>query len=90
MTLFQSKFLGWLSGGGIKVNDKLDVGDVPCLWMANEAMMAGLSLMPSKVEWDWDELEEAVPSPSLTWIWQLLEYLPLKRLTHKGPTGTTR
>jgi hypothetical protein len=72
------------------MNEKLDVGDVPSLWMANEAMVAGLKLKLSKVVWDWDELEKAVPSNSLTWIWWLVECLPFNRLSYKSAADTTR
>jgi hypothetical protein len=58
--------------------------------MANESMMAGLELKASRVEWNWEDLKEAVPSDSLKRGWWLAEYLPLKRLTYNNATMTTR
>jgi hypothetical protein len=50
--------------------------------MANQAMMCGLRLEPSRFKfvWDVEALKEREPTKSLKRSWWLLEYLPLKRL----------
>jgi len=58
--------------------------------MGNEAMIAGLNLRSSTVEWKWEELKQSRPTPSLTAAWKLLEYLPFERLTYEDATKTTR
>ena len=65
-------------------------GDASNLWMANEASIAGLRLKASKTSWDPSKPLEAPNNNSLTWCWWLLELLPIKRLTYKSATATTR
>jgi hypothetical protein len=80
-------FLG--RGGGNKENIDLALGDVPTLWMANEAMIAGLKLTPSQIEWEWEHLKKYPPEKSLAG-WQWLEYLPFRRLSYEDRNSTTR
>jgi hypothetical protein len=78
-----------ISGGGNKINENLSVGDVPTLWMANEAIMAGLVLTAAKVEWDWDNVWKDQPFESLRGFWLPLEWLPVKRPRNGNPQGNT-
>jgi len=71
-----------LSGGGIKSNEELNNAAPPVLWMGNEAMLAGLELHESRVQWKWNELEKTEPTESLTLWWRFLEILPIKRLSY--------
>jgi hypothetical protein len=78
------------SGGGDKDNKALDNAAVPVLWMGNEVMLAGLRLKPSKVEWNWDQLENSKPTESLHSVWRFFEILPFKRLSYDNKTHVTR
>jgi hypothetical protein len=57
--------------------------------MENEAKAAGLELerRPSGVVYN---LEKKQPNRSLSGIWWVLEWLPVKRLTYSNDTSTTR
>ncbi|KAJ6511653.1 hypothetical protein DFH09DRAFT_941969, partial [Mycena vulgaris] len=68
-------------------SDILDNAAVPVLWMGNEASHAGLRIKASRVEWKWEELETSKPTESLTWPWQFLELLPIRRLSYVGDTS---
>jgi hypothetical protein len=57
--------------------------------MGNEAMVAGLRLHPSEVNWKWGELSETKPSESMSFIWQLFELLPFKRLSYVDRDSST-
>ncbi|KAH7928737.1 hypothetical protein BV22DRAFT_1058171, partial [Leucogyrophana mollusca] len=76
-------------GGGSKKNTRLNNATVPVLWMGREAMIAGLKLYPSKVEWNWDELRKMKPAESLTWVWRVFEMFPFKRLSYTDRQKTT-
>jgi hypothetical protein len=78
----QLAYFIFYSGGGLRINDRLDNAAVPVLWMGNEAQHAGLKLEPSPVEWNWEELEASKPTESLTSVWHLFELLPFKRLSY--------
>lgn len=67
----------------------LDVEDIPVLWMGNEAMIAGIKLRESVVDWNWEELATAPETPSLKLFWWLVECLPFPRLTYESAAGTT-
>jgi hypothetical protein len=56
--------------------------------MGNEAMLAGLELHQSQVEWKWDELEVTKPTESMSLWWRFLELLPAKRLSYNGGKTT--
>ncbi|KAJ6570950.1 hypothetical protein DFH09DRAFT_916844, partial [Mycena vulgaris] len=79
-------------GGGIKKNVKLNLSSVPLLWMENEATSAGLRLRPRAAggRWNMSELHQDDVHESLQGFWQLIEHIPLKRLTYKDPDGVTR
>jgi hypothetical protein len=70
------------SGGGNISNTELNNAAVPVLWMGNEAIVAGLKLSRSRVEWDWGKLSETGPKESLSWVWRFFEVLPFKRLSY--------
>ncbi|KAJ7484542.1 hypothetical protein FB451DRAFT_1232827 [Mycena latifolia] len=74
-------------GGGLRINDKLDNAAVPVLWMGNEAQHAGLKIKASRVEWKWEELETSKPTESLTWVWRVIELLPIRRLAYVDNTS---
>ncbi|KAF8878543.1 hypothetical protein BD779DRAFT_1554299 [Infundibulicybe gibba] len=69
-------------GGGIKSNTELNNTTISALWMGNEAMSAGLDLAPSEIAWNWNELEVDRPTESLSFMWRILEVLPLKHLSY--------
>ncbi|KAF7975880.1 hypothetical protein HWV62_8283 [Athelia sp. TMB] len=60
-------------------------GDIPLSWMRNEAIKAGLRLKPVDINWKSQDLERP-PTESLTFVWKLLEQLPIARLSYKGRT----
>jgi hypothetical protein len=66
-------------------NADLDLESVPLLWMQNEALMAGLHLQQSSVEWNFDDLKRSRPHESLNGVWWLLEWLPFRRREHSKP-----
>jgi hypothetical protein len=55
--------------------------------MSYETISAGLRLNASNVDWKWDQLDQV--NESLTFIWRLLEYLPVKRLTYRDADSHT-
>ena len=55
--------------------------------MSYETITAGLRLHANKLDWKWDQLDQV--NESLTFIWRLLEYLPVKRLTYKDADSHT-
>jgi len=55
--------------------------------MSYEAISSGLHLKPVKVEWDWKNLADV--KESLTSVWSIFEWLPIKRLSYKDGTSTT-
>ncbi|KAF8511893.1 hypothetical protein BU17DRAFT_77439 [Hysterangium stoloniferum] len=63
-------------GGGSVISGDLDRRHPAFLWMSYEAAWADLRLMHSDVAWKWDELGPM--NESLTSVWKLLEYLPIK------------
>ncbi|KAJ6590057.1 hypothetical protein DFH09DRAFT_909378, partial [Mycena vulgaris] len=75
-------------GGGIKENPTLDLSSVPLLWMENEAVSAGLRLLPRKEAGVWD-MKKLDAFPSLTRGWWPLEYMHLTRLSYKDSTDVT-
>ncbi|KAJ7145898.1 hypothetical protein C8R44DRAFT_600123 [Mycena epipterygia] len=79
-------------GGGIQKNLKLNLSSTPLLWMENEAVSAGLRLLPreSGGAWDMKDLKEDTSHPSLTGLWWLIEYLPLTRLSYQNYKDLTR
>lgn len=66
------------SGGGSLPNDELNLESVPLLWMENEALMAGLHLLRSSVNWKINDLKDSKPTKSLNGVWWLLECLPFR------------
>ncbi|KZP16557.1 hypothetical protein FIBSPDRAFT_698925, partial [Athelia psychrophila] len=75
-------------GGGNRVNADLQLGDIPLLWMRNEATVAGLHLRAADINWKLTDLERD-PTPSLGAIWQILEQFPVRRLSYKGHHSAT-
>ncbi|KZP16568.1 hypothetical protein FIBSPDRAFT_831804 [Athelia psychrophila] len=70
-------------GGGNRVNTDLQLGDIPLLWMRNEAIIAGLHLGAADINWKLTDLERD-PTPSLGAISNILEQFPIRRLSYKG------
>jgi hypothetical protein len=58
--------------------------------MENEALLAGLHLQQSSVEWKIRDLETSISHRSLNGIWWLLEYLPFEREDFAKSNQTTR
>ncbi|KZP19875.1 hypothetical protein FIBSPDRAFT_703711, partial [Athelia psychrophila] len=69
-------------------NTDLQLGDIPLLWMRNEAIMAGLRLKATDIKWKLTDLERDL-TPSLGAIWKILEQLPVRRLSYKGHHTTS-
>ncbi|KAF8511901.1 hypothetical protein BU17DRAFT_96812 [Hysterangium stoloniferum] len=78
---------GLRRGGGSVISGDLDRRHPAFLWMSYEAAWAGLRLMYSDVAWKWDELGPI--NESLTSVWKLLEYLPIKRLSYESGDSVT-
>ena len=73
---------GLSSGGGNTANLELNGFGPPLRWMLYEAMDSGLHVKPFKIgEW-----KSAEHNPSMTWVWKVLECLPLTRLTYETDT----
>jgi hypothetical protein len=62
-----------------------NLGAVPVLWMANQAMLAGLQLRYQE-KWNFQQIRDQNPHKSLKKGWRILEWLPL---LHLQP-GSTR
>ena len=74
------------SGGGNRVNIRLDGRHPSFLWIANEVILSGLEFDASGIDWLWNGGPDAkVPViESLTWPWwTMLEYLRFPRLTYE-------
>ncbi|KZP22037.1 hypothetical protein FIBSPDRAFT_490488 [Athelia psychrophila] len=70
-------------GGGSRLNKDLQSGDMPLLWMRNEAMAAGLRL--KAVDRNWTAVNLGHPlTNSLGPLWKIVEQFPLRRLSYKG------
>ncbi|QRV93522.1 WD40 repeat protein [Ceratobasidium sp. AG-Ba] len=67
-------------GGGNKLNRDLNRGGEPLRWMMEEARLAGLSVMLHDIKIG---IPSSVVTESLGGLWQLLEYLPIKRRTYE-------
>lgn len=74
-------------GGGNRLNEKLQSGDIPLLWMRKEAVEAGLRVKPTEVVWKMDDLQKRT-FESLKRTWWLLEFAPVKRVVY-GAQGHT-
>ncbi|KAF8575301.1 hypothetical protein K439DRAFT_1623713 [Ramaria rubella] len=74
-------------GGGNVLNPDMDRSGAPLLWMSYEAISAGLLMKLSNPEWKWDRLGDV--NESLTGVWNLFEFMPLKRLSYENSTSTT-
>ncbi|KAJ7146810.1 hypothetical protein C8R44DRAFT_599575 [Mycena epipterygia] len=79
-------------GGGIEKELDLNLSSVPLLWMENEATSAGLRLDPRAEGGVWDiaDLHRDEVHESLTGPWQVLEHLPLTRLSFSTAQDVTR
>ena len=69
-------------GGGNVINNDLNRRHPAFLWMAYEAISAGLKLDLTDVEWEWDEPGQV--HDSFVSVWKILEYLPFKRLSYNN------
>ncbi|PVF91489.1 hypothetical protein CPB86DRAFT_324101 [Serendipita vermifera] len=66
-------------GGGIDHNLEANLGAVPVLWMANQAMLAGLQLRYQD-GWNLKQIRDQAPHKSMKKGWWLLEILPIRHL----------
>ncbi|KIM72979.1 hypothetical protein PILCRDRAFT_734875 [Piloderma croceum F 1598] len=76
-------------GGGNRENINLQSGDIPLRWMRNEAIMAGLILHPTDIDWKAEDLERR-PERSLKPGWWPMELLPIRRLSYGKKDATNR
>ena len=76
------------SGGGNRLNPKLQSREIPLLWMRGEASLKGLQLKPSVVMWKVEDLDKPITPPLNLWWW-MLEMLPLRRLCYNNTSRTT-
>ncbi|KAJ7612693.1 hypothetical protein FB45DRAFT_759713 [Roridomyces roridus] len=60
-----------------RINFTSDNGAVPSRWMAYEAMLAGLEMAPFKRNVGTQDLTGLPPSKSMTFLYNIIEYLPL-------------
>lgn len=77
-----------ISGGGNRLNKKLQSGDIPLLWMRHEAIMAGLHLKAADINWKVKDLGRR-PKNSLG-VWHILEQIPLTHLSYKDHNSVRR
>ncbi|KAH7907258.1 hypothetical protein BJ138DRAFT_1092964 [Hygrophoropsis aurantiaca] len=68
-------------GGGNRLNENLQSGDIPLQWMRSEAIAAGLHLNAADVTWKLSDLEKHTTN-SLSPVWWILELFPFKRLLY--------
>ncbi|KAG1750351.1 uncharacterized protein EDB91DRAFT_1217017 [Suillus paluster] len=78
----------WFAGSHSDVHP-LDFEDMPLLWMREEALDAGLLLNPPKVAFKYEDFEEPKITDSLTFLWGLLEALPIRRLRYNNSKEDT-
>ena len=75
---FQADIYGLTySGGGRTENTTSDNGAIPSRWMAYEAMLAGLEMTPFWGGIKVKDLEPNIGRDSMTWVYKLLEYIPI-------------
>ena len=70
-----------VSGGGNVENSELNHFGPSIRWMTYEASGCGLRIPPFTEEW-----KSVQPSVSLTWIWWMLELLPIPHLSYQDRT----
>jgi len=73
------------SGGGNRENDNLDRSRPPLRWMVNEA--GKLGLRTARFERELSSKEQIEITESLSGLWWILEWLPIKRLTFSRKIG---
>lgn len=74
-------------------NRELSNAAIPSLWMANQAMLAGLSVNPSEVDWVNKKLQTMSPTDSMKGFYHLVEFVPVKRPKYQSqlaPSSTTQ
>ncbi|KAG1750348.1 uncharacterized protein EDB91DRAFT_1046109, partial [Suillus paluster] len=79
----------WFAGSHSDTGDPLNFGDMPLLWMREEALEAGLLLHPPKVAFRSVDLKEPKITDSLTLPWWLLEVSPIRRLRYNNSNQHT-
>ncbi|KAI0052968.1 WD40 repeat-like protein [Auriscalpium vulgare] len=72
-------------GGGNTTNLALDHFGAALRWMSYEALTHGLRMSSRRGEW-----QSFPPNLSLSWVWKIIEILPLRRLSYKDRDSTTR
>ncbi|PPQ91264.1 hypothetical protein CVT25_006381 [Psilocybe cyanescens] len=72
-------------GGGNVKNLENDQFGPSLRWMTYEALIWGLRMMPFNQTW-----APLKPTSSMSWIWTILENLPISRLSYTSPDGVTR
>jgi hypothetical protein len=72
-------------GGGNTENLENDRFGPALRWMCYEAIQWGIRLEQDKGKW-----YESTPKSSMNWFWRLIECMPIKRLSYKGPDSTSR
>ncbi|OCH91828.1 hypothetical protein OBBRIDRAFT_871796 [Obba rivulosa] len=79
-------------GGGIVNNEAMNRRTASLRWMVYQAIAAGLLLDMLNEGIKEDEAKETDPEvhESLTGVWWLLEWLPIKHLSYKSKAGTLR
>ena len=77
-----------LSGVENVNNPELNNATITLQWMVNQSIIAGLRMMPSKVEWKMERLAKMRPKESMTLPYRLIEAFPFKQLTYKNSTET--
>ncbi|KAI0047587.1 WD40 repeat-like protein [Auriscalpium vulgare] len=72
-------------GGGNIPNLELDHFGAALRWMSYEAITHGLRMSSRRGEW-----QSFPPNLALSWVWKIIEILPLRRLSYKDGDSTTR
>lgn len=72
-------------GGGAVNNEHLSRFGPALRWMSFEALLAGIKLSPGPLNWT-----VTMQTNSMTAIWVPMELFPIKRLSYKNATKTTR
>ncbi|KAK7025539.1 hypothetical protein VNI00_015892 [Paramarasmius palmivorus] len=75
------------TGGGSIENKELKNNGPSLRWMTREAAATGLLLTPSSTKWSKTTKDV---HESMNALWRILEILPIKRLSYKNGTHTTR
>lgn len=81
-----ASLLIWDSGGGVVENEDMNQFGPALRWISFEALLAGVRLTEAPQNWT---PGKQVVHNSLSFVWRILEYLPIKHPSYQDTTSNT-